>query len=226
MTLLIDYWISAAHCIHDKSSERRSPDDLAVYFGIYDLKQKNATGSKISELFIHKDWNPIDSSYDSDIAILRLRNALTLSKKVLPICLWPATEEVVDNEIGTVISWTDPDEDAPGYWNYEHDSLHNFPRTFKMPIRSNTECFLIQPRFKAIASDNSFCGGGLNSGPCLEIGNSGASMAIENGESFFLRGIVSASFIDFAGCDNVTFTLFTDVRRYKSWITDIIQTSE
>lgn len=126
---------------------------------------------------------------------------------------------------GTVISWTDPEEDDPGYWNYQHDPLHNYPRTFTMPIRSNTACFMLQPRFKSISSERTFCGGGLNSGQCLEVGNSGASMAVKVAERFYLRGIVSASFIDIAGCDNITFTLLTDVLKYKHWIIDTIKAS-
>lgn len=110
--------------------------------------------------------------------------------------------------------------DDPGYWNHHHDLIHVYPTEFNLPIRSNTECFLTQPRFKSISSQRTFCAGGLNSGQCLEVGNSGASLAIKVGESFYMKGIVSASFIDIAGCDNVTFTLFTDVLKFKSWMID------
>jgi hypothetical protein len=81
----------------------------------------------------------------------------------------------------------------------------------------------MQPRFKTISTDRTFCAGGLNSGQCLEVGNSGASMAVEIDAKFYFRGVVSASFIDIAGCDNITFTLFTDVMKHKSWITDNIK---
>lgn len=216
----IDLRIPAGHCIEEKLSDgyRRSPSHIVVYFGIYDLRQKNATGSKIQEIFVHPDWNPLDEHYDADIAVLKLRNPVAFSTRISPICLWPVNDEIVK---GTVISWSDLAEDDPGYWNYVHDPLHNYPRRFSMPIRSNAECFLMQPRFKSIASENTFCAGGLNSGQCLEVGNSGASMAVQSDEKFYLHGIVSASFIDIAGCDNITFTLFTEVMKYKSWIIEV-----
>lgn len=113
--------------------------------------------------------------------------------------------------------------DDPGYWNHNHDLLHNFPILFDLPIRSSSECFLMQPHFKFISSERTFCAGGLNSGQCLEVGNSGAAMSIQIDEKHFMKGIVSASFIDIAGCDNVTFTLFTDVLKFRNWMIDIIK---
>lgn len=214
--------IPAGHCIHDKHSDgyRRVPDDIVLHFGIYDLKQRYATGSEIKEIVLHPDWNTNDDSYDADIALLKLRNSITFSNSVSPICLWP--ENVNGIAKGTIVSWSEPEEDDPGYWNHEHDLFHTYPYQFNMPIRSNTECFFMQPRFKAISSQRTFCAGGLNSGQCLEVGNSGASMAVEIGKKFYFRGIVSASFIDIAGCDNITFTLFTDVLTHKSWIIENI----
>lgn len=181
---------------------------------------KNSTGSKIEEIISNDDWNPINESYDADIALLKLRNAITFSTIIAPICLWPTMSKKPLN--GTIISWTDADEDDPGYWNHEHDPLHNYPEKYIMPIRSNTECILTQPRFIKLASKRTFCAGGLNSGQCLEVGNSGASIAVEVDGKFYLYGIVSASFIDIAGCDNITFTLFTDALSFKSWINERI----
>lgn len=192
-----------------------------MYFGVFDLNLKSATGYDIKEILVHPDWNPFNESYDADIAIMTLRNSITVSRVLSPICLWP--QSVDGYSKGTVISWTEPEVDDPGYWNHEHDSLHNYPHRYVMPIRSNTECFLAQPRFKSISSDRTFCAGGLNSGQCLEVGNSGASMAVSINQKFYLRGIVSASFIDIAGCDNITFTLFTDITKHKDWIIDNVQ---
>jgi Trypsin len=218
--------ILAAHCIHDKHSEgyRRLPSHILSYFGIYDLKQSKSRGWHIEEIFLHADWNALDEAFEADIALLKHRELIAFSDSIKPICLWTA-EKRDDFEKGVVISWTEPDEDEPGYWNYNHDLLHNYPQRYIMPIRSNAECFRSQPRFKKIAGERSYCAGGLNSGACLEVGNSGASMAVEIEEKYFLRGIVSASFIDIAGCDNVTFTLFTDVLKFEAWIIDIVSGS-
>lgn len=217
-----DFQIPAGHCIHDKHSDdyRRLPSHIILYLGIYDLRQKNATGLEITDIILHPDWDPLGESYDADIALLELRNAIVFSSLISPICLWPMDAHITK---GTVISWTDPEESDPGFWNNQHDVMHNYPRQFNMPIRSNAECLLKQSRFNDVSSERTYCAGGLNSGPCLEVGNSGASMAVETNGKFFLRGIVSASFIDIAGCDNITFTLFTDVAKHESWIIENIE---
>lgn len=190
-----------------------------MYTGIYDLRQKNATGLEVDKIILHPDWDPNGESYDADISLLRLRNAIIFSPFVSPICLWPREGDVLK---GIVLSWTEPEEGDPGYWNYQPDLVHNYPKQFNMPIRSNTECLTKQPRFRDISSERTFCAGGLKSGPCLEVGNSGASMAVEKNGQYYLRGIVSSSFVDIAGCDNITFTLFTDVMAHKSWIIENI----
>lgn len=194
------------------------PNETVLIFGVFDLRQTNATGSEIEEINLHEDWNPNGESYDADIAVLKLKQPVRLS----PICLWQ-NQHTFDR--GIVISWTDAEEDDPGYWNHDHDPLHNYPERFDMPIRSNDQCLSKQPRFEAISSNRTFCAGGLNSGQCLEIGNSGASMAVQVETKFYLHGIVSASFVDLAGCDNITFTLFTDVSKFKSWIIETIKGS-
>lgn len=216
-----DIKIPAGHCIHDKQSDdyRRLASHIILYLGLYDMRQRNATTSEIDEIILHPNWDPHSESYDSDIALLKLRNAIIFSNLISPICLWPLK---INEPNGIVLSWTQPEEGDPGYWNYEYNLLHNYPRHFNMPIRSNTECLLKQPRFKDISSERTYCAGGLNSGPCLEVGNSGASMAVETNGKFYLRGIVSASFIDIAGCDNITFSLFTDVVKHKYWIIENI----
>lgn len=50
-------------------------------------------------------------------------------------------------------------------------------------------------------------------------------MAVQVDGKHFLHGIVSASFIDIAGCDNITFTLFTDVSQFETWIAGVMTLS-
>lgn len=215
----------AGHCIHDKKSDhRRTPSSIELRFGFRDLKNFNESGSDkahVKEISVATDWDPTSERYDSDISVLQLMKPIEFTKTISPICLWPASARKAN--YGTVISWTNPMPGDPGTWDFDFDSPHNYPATYIMPIRSNDFCLAIQPRFVAISSIRTFCGGGLNTGACLETGNSGASMAIKEDDRYFLRGIVSASFIDIAGCDNYTFTLFTDVLKHQSFIMDLIK---
>jgi serine protease 7 len=199
--------LTASHCV-----ESRRINEIYLMTNVHDLKHtENSTKIAIEEIFIHPQWKLFAQSFDADLALLKFREILLFNENVSPICLWH--ENVQEQKSGKLISFTDPEENEPGY---ERDALSNFPKMYKMPIRS--ECIKAQPRFATIASNRTFCAGGLYSGPCLEVGNSGSALAVEINEKFYIRGIVSASFIDFAGCDNYTFSLFTDIPKFKDWI--------
>lgn len=202
------YAITGAHCIHAKNTYyKRKANHIYLISNIYDLNNlQNTHKILIEEIKIHSDWDFLKDTFDADLALLKFKEEVN----IMPICLFYNSE--IDYSFGEIISFTDPEEDEPGYY-----TNHNLPRSFKMPIRS--ECSETQKRFKTIESNRTYCAGGLNSGPCLEIGNSGSSMAINIEDKFYLRGIVSASFIDFDGCDNYTYSLFTDVLKFKDWIT-------
>lgn len=209
------YAMTAGHCIQEKESEyKRKFDEIYLFANLHDLKHKD-DGIKIfiSEIFSHPDYNPKTASYDADVALLKFKNSLIFNVNLMPICLF--NEHVLKVVNGKIISFTEPEPGDAGYDNYDHDLNHNYPRIFNMPIRRNCDA---QRRFQMIESNRTFCAGGLNSEQCLEIGNSGSSMAVEIGNKYYVRGIVSSSFIDFAGCDNYTFSLFTDITKYKYWI--------
>lgn len=212
--------ILAAHCIHAKHSfYKRSHSEIYLLASIHDLKHaEQAQKILIKNIFLQNEWNHEIENYDGDLALLKFENNLMFNDNLMPICLWH--NQTILESTGVVISFTDPEEDEPGYFNYEHDPNHNFAQRFIMPIRN--ECVESQPRFEAIASNRTFCAGGFNSGRCLEVGNSGSSIAVKIENKHYLRGIVSASFIDFAGCDNFTYSLFTDVLKFRDWIDQTI----
>jgi len=214
--------ITAAHCIQEKhSAYRRSSDEIFLIANVLDLKDLNDTiNIEIQEVITHPDWNSEVKIFDGDIALLEFKEAINFNDNISPICLWNGSDQIQSVNTGKIITFIALEEDDPGYYNYNHYLQNNYPKEYDMPIRNS--CIETQRRFKSIASNNTFCAGGLNSGPCLETGSSGNSMAIEFNQTYYIRGIVSASFIDFAGCDNYTFTLFTDVLKYKNWITKII----
>lgn len=211
--------ITAAHCIQQKHSKyKRSPNEIYLLANVVDLMNTNASQRiGLIDIKLHPDWNAESPIFNGDIALMKFITSIEFNDKISPICLWHMHSELIDH--GKILSFISLEEDSPGYYNHFHDEFHNYPKEFNVPIRS--ECVRSQPRFMEIYSNRSFCGGGLNSGPCLETGNSGSSLAVQIDGIFHLRGIVSASFIDIAGCDNYTYTLFTDVLKYKDWIDGI-----
>jgi Trypsin len=77
----IHWFCVAAHCIIEKTDDyQRAPDDVIVYFGVFDLKHKNQAGSQISSIKLHPDWNSKAENYDGDLAVLKLRDGVLISR--------------------------------------------------------------------------------------------------------------------------------------------------
>jgi hypothetical protein len=158
-----------------------------------------------------------NENYDADIALLKLQHS---HKNISPICM--PSYSIKTPNYGFVLSWIDMEPTDPGYYNHNFDLTYNYPIEYVMPIRSISKCIQLQPRFATISSNRTFCAGGLNSVACLEVANSGASMSIKENDQYYLFGIVSSSFIDLAGCDNITFTLLTEVAKFHNWLNETI----
>jgi hypothetical protein len=174
----------------------------------------------VFSIILHSEWSSTSESFDADIALLKLRKS---HENISPICLPHLNSLTATKSEGIVMSWIDLEPNDPGYWNHNFNQPYNYPIEHVMPIRNISQCLHLQPRFTSIASNRTICAGGLNSVACLEVASSGASMSIKENDTFFLYGIVSSSFIDIAGCDNITFTLLTEVAKFREWLDILIQ---
>jgi secreted trypsin-like serine protease len=212
--------ITASHCFQEKGSDYKRPhDEVYLLANITDLKHtRDSFRINLKAVITHPNWNTKESKYEGDIALLEFKDALPFTEEIKPICMWH--DGIEQAARGKVISFISLEKNDPGYYNHHQDESHNYAQLFDMPIR--TQCTKAQPRFLEIATDSTYCAGGLNSGACLEPGNSGSGMGVEIDGKYYMRGIVSASFIDIAGCDNYTFTLFTDVLKHRHWIEGIV----
>lgn len=213
--LILPLLLQAAHCIQDKrKSKKRTPEDLVVKLGKYDLKVPNERGSLIgfpSEIIVHPKWNTQSSDYDADIAIIVLELKVESSATISPICLWDQTSEPEDLR-GHVVGWG----------KSEFSAAHELrPREIELKIRSNEECFAVSPQFEPISSNETFCAGRDSySGPCK--GDSGSGMFVQHdAKRWFLKGVVSAGFNKEQMCDVSVDVLFTDASKYTEWIKKI-----
>jgi len=133
---------------------------------------------------------------------------VTFSNIVSPICLWNS-KNPLRVKIGKIV----------GYGKSERDTKYeNIPRELDMKILTNEECFLKGPRFSYISSPNTFCASKDEySAACR--GDSGNGMFVEVNGRWYLRGIISASFLDSNNtCDTSADTLFTNVLKFSKWI--------
>lgn len=183
--------------------------DILLLFGAYDLNDLWQAGSlpgSPSEIFIHPDWNPFNRRYDADIAAIIMDDEVPYTKFIRPICL--STLEV-NSEKGFVAGWG---QSADTSKNHE-----NIPQHIKISIHNNEFCFLESNEFVAIASRRTVCAGDRDMrGPCR--GDSGSGLFVQQGSSYYLKGIVSASLIKDGQCDVTNFALYTNVEKFLDWI--------
>ena len=209
--------ITAAHCIQDKGiSQPLLIREMIVLVGVYDLNNHFEAGRAsfgIQSINMHPDWNPHADSFDADIAVLVLENQVTFSATIQPICLPILSSNVAAINKGFVV----------GYGKSEDETkLHeNIPKIIETPIHKNEDCFYKNYLLAKLSSRRTFCGGtGNGTGVCN--GDSGSGLIILDGNTFYLRGVVSSSLLNGRReCNVDNYAVFTDVAKYIEWINGI-----
>jgi chitinase len=195
-----------------------SPTEFVIKLGRYNLSllyERDGVDAYAIDIFINPNWKYFTREYDSDIAVIKLSTPVTFSNVISPICLWKSNDPMpVDS--GKIV----------GYGKSERDTLYeNIPRELDMKILTNEECFLKGPRFSYISSVNTFCAGKDEYSAACQ-GDSGNGFFVQVNDRWYLRGIISASFLDRNNtCDTSADTLFTNVLKFSKWIQEKAPTS-
>jgi len=161
----------------------------------------------VKEIVNHPSWNPNTASFDADIAVLELDDEITFTKFIQPICLINPGSDVESMMNGIVV----------GFGRSEEKNVENIARVINMPMYSFEECSKSKDH-KLLLSRRTFCGGHANgTGVC--VGDSGGGLYVSHQNTYYLRGIVSASLHgDLYGCNVDAYAVFTDVMKFKNWI--------
>jgi Trypsin len=101
--------LTAAHCLQDKNvAVAKSPAEVIAFLGRYDLNvshERDAVAAYPVDFIIHPDWKPFDSSFDADIAIIKLSQDVPLRQNIFPVCLWSPELRNFKDDDGTVVGW-------------------------------------------------------------------------------------------------------------------------
>lgn len=97
-----------AHCVtHSKSKTAINSRNVLVYLGKNNLQTWSGPeqDAKVTEIVVNQEYNP--EKFYSDIAILKLKDALKRSNYVRPICLWNFDNDLklIVNKLGSVPGW-------------------------------------------------------------------------------------------------------------------------
>jgi len=188
--------------------------EVRILLGVFNLKDPFEVGrfsAATREIRLHPDWNPDTKNYDGDLAILMTEEQVPLNSYIQPICLIPPNSPLLSLNQGVVVGY--------GLSSTDTSTPESIPRILDVPIHGNENCFLNNKELAGISSYKTFCAGsGTGSGVCL--GDSGSGLYVKNGETYYLRGLVSASLITLKRtCDVNNYAIYTKISDYYNWIT-------
>ncbi|KPU75277.1 uncharacterized protein Dana_GF19315, isoform E [Drosophila ananassae] len=236
--------ISSAHCF-EMFNSRYTANEVLVFLGRHNLKNWNEEGSlaaPVDGIYIHPDYNSQLSSYDADIAVIVLKDAVRFNTFIRPACLWSGSSkpEYIVGEHGIVIGWSfDKSNTTAGFQTGMASSKKvidtSIPKMVKAPIVSSADCFRANAHFRSLSSNRTFCAGvhfeSHHGAIEFYTGISGAGLLIFRNNRWMLRGTVSAALpaekpqeseITHRHCCGNQLMVYADVAKFLDWITAFI----
>uniref|UniRef100_A0A646QE05 Limulus clotting factor C n=1 Tax=Hemiscolopendra marginata TaxID=943146 RepID=A0A646QE05_9MYRI len=223
-SLISERWVvTAAHCVTYEASTQQIPaDELQLYFGKYYRDNKKDDDGvevrKVEQIHVHPDYE--SSSFESDIALLRLNSPVILSSRVQPVCLPDDIDEsnsrVKEGNPGVIIGWG----------KTETGNLSQIIQQAKVPVVSNKQCEedYRKAKLRVIVSRNMLCAGYDEGSRDSCSGDSGGPLVFpidDREDKWVLEGIVSWGSI--LGCGNPRqYGGYVRVQRFYQWILEFI----
>ncbi|XP_061659401.1 transmembrane protease serine 2 isoform X2 [Syngnathoides biaculeatus] len=175
-SIITPYWIvSAAHCFQDYST----PSFWTVYSGDTSLSRIRVNGNKVHKIISHEKYD--SKTNDNDIALLKLKTALTFSKTVKPVCLPNIGMQFSDRHPAWITGWGALQSSGP-----TPDKLNQAEVT----IYSRKDCNE-PPILNGAVTESMICAGKLSGGVDSCQGDSGGPLVVKEADLWWLAGDTS-----------------------------------
>ncbi|XP_072032084.1 uncharacterized protein [Amphiura filiformis] len=216
--LLNRRWVlTAAHCFGPDSNINSTNTDLVeVRLGEYDTKRDDGTEVYLRVETVIMNPNFDVPTFDSDIALIKLRQPVTYTDYIVPVCLpseMRAQEVVRAGKKGFVTGWGNTAREGVQYSRYLRKVL--------LTIADQQDCGTAH--YEVITS-NMFCAeantGASNRERDACQGDSGGPFVIRDSLRWYLVGLVSWGI----GCADPRYPgVYTRVQKFRQWIEDLIK---
>ncbi|XP_077462845.1 suppressor of tumorigenicity 14 protein homolog [Stigmatopora argus] len=205
-SILSSRWVlTAAHCVQDKDSDRRSQaDQWEALLGQHELSRTNewSLRKKVTRIVAHRDYDK--RTFDNDVALMELDSDVPLNQHIWPICLPSPAHSFPAGQEAWITGWGA---------NREGGAAVMVLQKAKIRIINNSMCNNVMNNE---VTDGMLCAGVLEGGVDACQGDSGGPLAVVSPSGrVFLAGVVSWG----DGCAQKNKPgIYTRVTRYRGWI--------
>ncbi|XP_043485870.1 coagulation factor X-like [Polistes fuscatus] len=218
-----NFLVTAAHCVFDENNRRvNDPSKYYVATGNkdrdYDYEQHDlrfVKKARVKNIYVHCNYLGLLGNYAFDIALLEIDVPFVLTNKLIPACI---DDTSIKSGIGVVAGF--------GFTASGSSSLSL--QLTKLPYVSDKQCKDINnsATFEQYITSDKFCAGYTN-GTSVCDGDSGGGLVFQAEDLWFLRGIVSIGTrlrleAGNVYCDTRSYSLYTRISHYSSWIRNTI----
>ncbi|NWH64531.1 FA10 factor, partial [Geococcyx californianus] len=199
-TILNEYFVlTAAHCANQYK-------DLQVIVGMVDKEKDNPsrTMHTVEEIIVHAKFDK--TTYDSDIALIKLKEPITFSEDVIPACL-PEEDfanNVLMNQTFGIVS---------GFGSmFERTRPVKRMKVLQIPYVDRNTCKLALYR---PITRNMFCAGYDKDGKDACQGDGGGPYVTKYNGTYFVTGIISWG----EGCGRPgKYGVYTKLSEFLPWV--------
>ncbi|MBN3309092.1 C1RA protein, partial [Amia calva] len=217
--LVGDRWVlTAAHNIYPKAGTKlplsKLRDSIEVYAGDNSVEKILSLGRlELEDVIPHPSFDQSSVSFDNDIALLKLRQPVTVNSTIMPLCLPPEGAEYTVDKAGY----------ASGWGITEEYMITNKLRFISLPVVDQDKCRISidkqRGNRKGISelTDNMFCAGLPEGGGDTCQGDSGGAFVLRDGagERYYAAGVVSWGI----NCGETgSYGVYTRVGNYRAWL--------
>lgn len=220
-SLINDRWaVTAAHVV-----ETAKDTSLRLYGGLVDGRTADTAPTVAvldsERIIIHPDYIKgvqERTSFDNDIALIRLASRVNLGPNLLPVCLPEVNRGLLENEQGTVSGWGATEVSSKSaLLKYAHIGVYSLTECENTPYTPSKK--------RMSFTNNMFCAGAEGKDSCRR--DSGgpfvSPMLAEGTERYYLTGIVSWG----PPCRQKQYKgYYTKVENYVDWIKETIEATE
>ncbi|NWW79543.1 MASP1 protease, partial [Climacteris rufus] len=228
--LLSESWVlTAAHVLRSQRRDKTiipvSKEHVTVYLALHDVRNKmEAVNRTVERIILHEDFDI--QNYNHDIALVKLKEKVTMGKYVMPICL-PQFEHELEgpypNTLGLVAGWgiSNPNITVDEIISSGMRTLSDILQYVKLPVVLHAECKTSYESRSGNYSvtENMFCAGYYEGGKDTCLGDSGGAFVIQDPGTrrWVAQGLVSWGGPEECGSKQV-YGVYTKVSNYVDWV--------